>query len=122
MPTPAMIAVRPVNEKLGNLSRHFVTEILSAERALLLRFSAAGVPAADFTVRLDDVIEFVDRGTVRQPLTAGVVWAPPAEFGRDVAAQWNVPPDSLIELRLDFEDSTGLVSRFNAIAHSVRLS
>lgn len=119
MPTPGMIALRPVNLRIGNLSRHSVIEVRLVERTLLLHFSEMGRPFLDFNLQLEGVVALVDRGVTLRPLTAGIVWTPPTPFGCDLAARSGSETAQLIELRLDFENSGGLISRFRAIAESI---
>lgn len=116
-----MIAVRPVNLRIGNLHDHMVSEIHFAGNSLVLHFGETGKTALAFSLQLEGLLGFVDRGAVLQPLTAGIVWAPPGPLGRELAARHRRDPESLIELRLDFENSSGLVSRFDAVAQSIRI-
>ncbi|MEK6302700.1 MAG: hypothetical protein AABO41_18475 [Acidobacteriota bacterium] len=117
-----MRALRPVNQKLGNLRRHVVTETRTEGGDLIIRFESAD-PLEDFCLVLERVVDFVDRGTVSKPLTAGVVWKPLAEFGRSVAATAAaLDPEELIEFRLDYETNGTLVCRFQAVAANARLA
>lgn len=116
-----MIAVRPVNRKIGNLRRHTVAAILRQATTLILEFRAHLRRGAGFTLRLEGVLGFVDRGVVARPLTAGIVWNPVAQYGTSLAVRAGREPGGLMELRLDFEDASGLVARFNAVAETIRL-
>jgi len=117
-----MLAVRRINLKIGNLSRHFVSEIGFCETRLALRFHGHGNSAGGFGLQMDGLLGFSDYGVVGRPLTAGIVWSPVADFGRQLAARANRKSAGLVELRLDFEDAAGLVIRFNAVAQSIRLT
>ena len=121
MPTLRMLAVRPVNLRIGNLSRHSVSEVVLTRDTLVLHFCETGQSTIDFRLQLDGLLGFVDRGAVLQPFTAGIVWAPPGPFGLELAARLACDPATLLELRLDFEDPSGLVSRFAAVARTIRV-
>jgi hypothetical protein len=117
-----MRALRPVNLKLGNLTAHAVTEIRSVGKDLIVRFDSVGQEQNGFCLVLEQVIEFVDRGTVSRPLTAGIVWKPVAEFGRAAASSFAIDQDELIELRLDYESDGVLVCLFQAVAANARIT
>jgi len=116
-----MLAVRPVNLRIGNLCHHSVSEIVLSGTALILHFRANGERRSHFALRLDGVIGFIDRGTVLQPLSAGIVWNPVARYGSKLASWAGRDPSTLFELRLDFEGSSGLAIRFNAVAEKICL-
>ena len=116
-----MRALRPVNLKLGNLRRHIVTEIRIESGDLIVRFESADSQES-FCLVLERVVDFVDRGTVSMPLTAGIVWKPLAEFGRSVAAEAALDPKALIEFRLDYETNGTLVCRYQVVAANARLA
>jgi hypothetical protein len=114
MPTREMLAVRRVNIRIGNLSRHSVSRIDFFGTSLVLRFQIRGNGGNGFGLRLDGLLGFSDYGVVSRPLTAGIVWNPVADFGRRLAVRARRDPQGLVELRLDFEDTSGLAIRFNA--------
>jgi hypothetical protein len=117
-----------VNAKIGNLRQHIVTtlhvdRIREGESVVTLNFKGTGEGQYDFGLRLDGVIEFVDQGTVLEPLTAGVVWGPIGTWGRRIMSKKHlIPPQGLVEIRLDFEDEDGLMTRFQAVATKTALT
>jgi hypothetical protein len=121
MSASAMAAVWSINLAIGNLLSLTVDAIELHEKAMVLQFRKLGDCRTDFAIHLQGVLGFVDHGVVLQPLTAGIVWNPAAQFGHELASRAGRDPTRLMELRLDFEDSSGLVIRFNAVAETIRL-
>ncbi|MCP5519088.1 MAG: hypothetical protein H7A45_17735 [Verrucomicrobiales bacterium] len=122
MRRPAPRAINRVNQAIGNLSDHLVAEMQLRRGRLVLRFiERQGHYPRGFSLEMEQLVGFRDHGTVGQPLTAGVVWSPVAGFGRHLCARTLLEPSALVELRLDFEDAGGLVTRFNAVARSIRM-
>ena len=117
MPDPILLALRPVNSRIGYLADHLVSEVRIRARQVAIQF-ASRVGRCSFCVLLEEVIHYVDHGLVGQPLSAGVVWRPVGTFGREAAARLDLPDvEHLIDFRLDFEDQEGLLHcRFRAIA------
>ena len=56
-----MIAVRPVNLRIGNLHDHMVSEIHFAGNSLVLHFGETGKTALAFSLQLEGLLGFVDR-------------------------------------------------------------
>ena len=118
-----MRALRPVNLRLGNLRGHSVAEIRSEGTNLIIRFDPVGPELEGFCLVLERVVDFVDRGAVSKPLTAGIVWKPLAEFGRAAATRFPaLDLDALIEFRLDYESDGVLVCLFQAVAANARIT
>ena len=116
-----MLSVRPVNLRIGNLCHHSVSKIALSGTTLILHFRANGERRPHFALRLHGLIGFIDRGTVLQPLSAGIVWNPIARYGCKLASWAGRDPSTLYELRLDFDDLSGLAIRFNAVAEKICL-
>jgi len=116
MSDPILLALRPVNSRIGYLADYLVSEVCIRARVVGIQF-ASRVGRRGFCVLLEEVIHYVDHGLVGQPLSGGVVWRPVGPFGREAAARLGLPDvEDLLEFRLDCEDQEGLHCRFQAIA------
>ena len=115
------VNVRLVNERIGNLTGHRVCKIEHGDGCISIRFANPSGAPEWFDVRIDGVLGFIDGGTVEQELTAGIVWCPVATYGLELARRVGIDPRVLLELRLDFEGTSGLVTRFNAVGRQICL-
>ncbi|HJQ25380.1 MAG TPA: hypothetical protein VKA60_15780 [Blastocatellia bacterium] len=113
--------LRPVNVKIGNLRGYAASRVVADGDRLAIQFDSTMGEREAFCVLLEGVLDFADHGLLRAPLTAGIVWRPVGAFGSAVAARRGVTRvEGLIEMRLDYEDRTGLVCRFQAVAAAAR--
>ena len=111
-----MLELRPVNYKIANLRGYFATRVCGVGDRLAIQFDPLVDGFESFSVILQGVIKFADKGLLFQPLTAGIVWKPVGQPGIEAAAS----PDKEdgIEMRLDYEDGSSLYCRFRALASS----
>lgn len=121
MPTDEMLAVRQVNLAIGNLTRFRVSAVSLSGATLRLQFYAPENSGDGFVLQMREVVGFHDSGLAERPLTAGIVWCPISSSGHRIADRAKRSRKGLLELRLDFEDAAGLVTRFNAVAESIRV-
>lgn len=112
-------ALRPVNQAMGNLRGFVVSELNVNRSRILIHFKSVSGENDDFDLRLDGVLDFIDRGLMLRPLTAGIVWQPVGVYGRKAALRLGVLADILIELRIDYEDAEESRCLFQAVARSV---
>jgi hypothetical protein len=115
----SMVALRPVNARLLNLTGRVVSKIHFSGGGLEIQFDPITPGASAFRLRLDGVVRFIDRGLISQPLTTGLVWDIAGRFGRLNALP--VPRKSyrgLIELILDYQGEEQIHRRFQGVAHS----
>jgi hypothetical protein len=110
-----MLELRPVNYKIANLRGYFASRTHSVGDRLAIQFDPLVDGCESFCVLLQGVVKFADKGLLFQPLTAGIVWKRVGQSGPEA------PPDDQggIEVRLDYEDGSGLYCRFRAIASAV---
>jgi hypothetical protein len=115
----SMVALRPVNARLLNLTGRVVSKIHFSGGRLEIQFDAIAPGSSVFRLQLGGVLRFIDRGLISQPLTTGLVWDIAGRFGRANALP--VPRKSykgLIELILDYQGQEQIHRRFQAVAHS----
>lgn len=118
-----MRALRPVNEKIGNLRPYQVVHIQAAENAISLQLTSMDPDLRSFVLDIRGMIDWLDHGLLQQPLTAGIAWQPLGPFGRAAALTYGLADDpDLIELRLDYENSEGFCCRFQAVARSIQVA
>jgi hypothetical protein len=88
----------------------------------MIQFAPAVNGTESFCVLLEGVLKFSDNGLLHQPLTAGIVWKPIGQFGLEAASQFGRHDTAdLIEIRLDHEDRSVLICRFQAVARSAQV-
>ena len=112
------IRLRPVNARIINLTKHVVSQVQMFDNRLTLQFEATAEKGGVFCVQLGEVVGFVDRGLLLQPLTTGLVWGIAGSFGRENALDVGYEDTSgLIELRIDYQDEE-MHCRFQAVART----
>jgi hypothetical protein len=114
-----MIALRPVNQRLLNLTGHAAARVHFFGGQVEIQFDPISEGLETFCLRLSGVLRFVDRGLIERPLTTGLVWDIGGEYGREHALP--VPRKSyrgLIELILDYQAQTRIERRFRAVARA----
>lgn len=113
-----MQALRPVNEMIGDLRGHFASALSVEHGRIIIWFEPLSADQSGFCVMLDGALDFIDRGLMYRPLTAGIIWQPIGPYGRQAASRLGVPAENLVELRIDYEDREGLRCLFQAVARS----
>lgn len=112
------ILLRPVNARIINLTKHVVSQVQMFENRLTIQFEAAADRGSVFCVQLGEIVGFVDRGLLFQPLTTGLVWGIAGPFGRENALDVGYEDTTgLIELRIDYQDEE-MHCRFQAVART----
>lgn len=114
-----MIALRPVNKRLLNLTGHTAARVHFSGGEVEIQFDPALRGREPFCLRLSGVLRFIDRGLIARPLTTGLVWDISHPYGR--AHALSVPRKSyrgLIELVLDYQAEPHIERRFQAVARA----
>lgn len=112
------ILLRPVNARIINLTKHVVSQVQMFENRLTIQFEATADGGSVFCVQLGEIVGFVDRGLLFQPLTTGLVWGIAGPFGRENALDVGYEDTTgLIELRIDYQDEE-MHCRFQAVART----
>ena len=110
--------LRPINARIINLTKHVVSRVQMFDNKLTIQFEAAAANGDVFCLQLGEVVGFVDRGLIFQPLTTGLVWSIAGPFGRENALDVGYEDTTgLIELRLDYQDEK-MHDRFQAVART----
>ncbi len=112
------ILLRPVNARIINLTKHVVSQVQMFENRLTIQFEATADSGGVFCVQLGEIVGFVDRGLLFQPLTTGLVWGIAGPYGRENALDVGYEDTTgLIELRIDYQDER-MHCRFQAVART----
>ena len=112
------ILLRPVNARIINLTKHVVSQVQMFDNRLTIQFEATVDRGGVFCVQLGEIVGFIDRGLLFQPLTTGLVWGIAGPFGRENALDVGYEDTTgLIELRVDYQDQE-MHCRFQAVART----
>lgn len=112
------ILLRPVNARIINLTKHVVSQVQMFENRLTIQFEVTADRGGVFCVQLGEIVGFIDRGLLFQPLTTGLVWGIAGPFGRENALDVGYEDTTgLIELRIDYQDEE-MHCRFQAVART----
>jgi hypothetical protein len=115
----SMIALRPVNNRLLNLTGHVASLIHFSGKLLEIQFDPSAAGRESFCVRLGGVLRFIDSGLISQPLTTGLVWDIDGRYGRAHALPVKRKSyRGLVELILDYQGAEQSHRRFQAVASS----
>ncbi len=114
-----MVALRPVNNRLVNLTGHVASFVHFSGKLLEIQFDPTAVGREPFCLRLGGVLRFVDSGLISQPLTTGLVWDIDGRYGRAHALPVKRKSYSgLVELIIDYQAEVQAHRRFQAVASS----
>lgn len=114
---PGMLALRELNERIGNLRDVRVSQVVRRGDDVEIAFDAE----RPFAVRLHRVVALRDRGVREGPLVAGIAFMPVTRYGRAAAAREGVDAESCLELWLDDVVGERVVHRLAAVATGAEL-